>query len=139
MMKWWRRRRIARQVIAGLAGLIARHQERQAEIGVTDWIYTAYGKFYMRISRRLLWADQRGLVWCVDIASVDIDEQFQRQGLFKAALTAIEDHTERAGYDAVMIESVLNENLEQYLINNRGYRRKTNDALTYFKRMNADD
>lgn len=138
MIRWFRRWRIAGQVTSGLAGIIDRHQERRAEIGVNDWIYTSYGKFYMRISRRLLWLDQRGVMWCVDVAAVDILERYQRQGLFSAALAAIEDHTEAAGYDAVLVENVHNPDLKSYLLK-RGYVSKLYDDLTFYKRMKADD
>lgn len=131
----WRRYRIATQVISGLVGLIARHQERRAEIGCATWIYTAYGKFYMRISKRLLSLDRTDnkLMWCIEIASVDIDEQYQRQGLFKTALIAIENHTLKAGYDAVLVENVLNDDLVRFL-QRRGYERKPFEPSTYFIR-----
>lgn len=137
LLRAWRRYRIATQVISGLVGLIARHQERRAQVGIADWIYTSYGKFYLRISRRLLTHDQRGLMWCIDIASVDIDEQYQRQGLFKTALIAIENHAVKAGYDAVMIENVLNDDLKRYL-QKRGYVRKAFEPLTYFTRTKTN-
>lgn len=77
---------------------------------------------------------ERARGWCLDIASVDIEESYRGKGIFRLFLGMVEDHHT---FDELRIECVGNERLHPFLLG-RGYSVLNYNALgrpeTFFKR-----
>lgn len=81
------------------------------------WVYGDEGKVYIRTTRRLIAPGEIGPT--IDLATVEIDEEFQNQGVFKEILQMVEQKAQQYNR-AVFLENVLNEVLIQPL-QNYGY------------------
>lgn len=70
------------------------------------WVYGTEGKAYIRITQRMI--SSGNIQPTIDLATVEIDEEFQNQGVFKKVLEVVEHKA--AQYDRhVFLENVLNE------------------------------
>lgn len=96
------------------------------------WIHMPYGKVYLRIALRYLEArpDQWTLV--LELASIEIEEKYQRQGLFGRILTVLEGQAKRRNFEAVIVENVLTDKLRDYLIR-QNYQPMLSDPLSVYK------
>jgi len=81
------------------------------------WVYGNEGKVYIRTTQRMTSPGQ--MQPTIDLATVEIDEEFQNQGVFKEILQLVE-HKAQQYNRAVFLENVLNEVLIQPL-QNYGY------------------
>lgn len=70
------------------------------------WVYGAEGKAYIRVTQRM--TAPGCLQPTIDLATVEIDEQFQHQGVFKEVLNVVEQKAVQYNRQ-VYLENVLNE------------------------------
>lgn len=70
------------------------------------WVYGNEGKAYIRTTRRLIAPGE--IAPTIDLATVEIDEEFQNQGVFKELLQMVEQKAQQYNR-AVFLENVLNE------------------------------
>ena len=70
------------------------------------WVYGTEGKAYIRITQRMI--SPGNIHPTIDLATVEIDEQFQNQGVFKKVLEVVE-HKAAQYQRCVFVENVLNE------------------------------
>lgn len=80
------------------------------------WIQEKDIQVYVRRSIRAL---ESKMVPCFDIGSVEVNEESRGKGIFTAFLRRFEKYAKQAN-KAVFIESILNKDLEEFLIKN-GY------------------
>ena len=71
---------------------------------------------------------------CFDVASVEVYEDFQRQGLFTRWLDYVEKVAPEYGCEVVFVEAILNPMLSSYL-GGRGYLTADNDESSMYKRV----
>src|SRR5687767_10778695 len=112
-MNYFRRLFLYWTIVRRLGALIdaANRKVNYSSIG---WIYTDYGKFYIRVGQVVLPPD--GLIGRgITLASVEIAERYWRRGFFKVALMAVEEQARANEFSAVVIENVLNDDLRPYL------------------------
>jgi len=81
------------------------------------WVYGDEGKVYIRTTQRMVAPGEIGPT--IDLATVEIDEEFQNQGVFKEILQMVEQKAQQYNR-TVFLENVLNEVLIQPL-QNYGY------------------
>lgn len=81
------------------------------------WVYGNEGKVYIRTTQRMTSPGQ--IQPTIDLATVEIDEEFQNQGVFKQILQLVE-HKAMQYNRTVFLENVINEVLIQPL-QNYGY------------------
>lgn len=81
------------------------------------WVYGTEGKVYIRTTQRMTSPGQ--IQPTIDLATVEIDEEFQNQGVFKQILQLVE-HKAMQYNRTVFLENVINEVLIQPL-QNYGY------------------
>ena len=81
-----------------------------------QWIYEKFLHAYVRRSQRLL---NGKMDFCLDIASVEVDEKHRGKGIFVKFLTKAEQEAKKMNRK-VFVESILNEKLLNFLLN-RGY------------------
>lgn len=109
-----------------LAKFIQRHSDRR--MPRTEWLADYYMKAYVRLNNRYL----LGVIkTSLDIAAVEVEEQYRRQGRFKDFLLYAHDINPR---QVTYIECVNNPDLQNYL-------RKDNwieieDVLCFYKLKN---
>lgn len=103
------------------------------DMGVSRWFRSKYGDIYLRCTWHTIDRRESGLAECLDIASIEIHERYQRKGFFKIALAVFENAARTYNYEAVFIENVLNGDLHDYL-KSRGYEELQFLPLTFVKR-----
>jgi GNAT superfamily N-acetyltransferase len=81
------------------------------------WVYGDEGKVYIRTTQRMIAPGE--ICPTIDVATVEIDEEFQNQGVFKELLQMVEQKAQQYNR-TVFLENVLNEVLIQPL-QNYGY------------------
>lgn len=69
------------------------------------WVYGDEGKVYIRITQRMM---DHAIAPTIDLATVEIDEEFQNQGVFKELLNVVEQKAVQYNRQ-VYLENVLNE------------------------------
>lgn len=69
------------------------------------WVYGDEGKVYIRITQRMI---DHAIAPTIDLATVEIDEEFQNQGVFKELLNVVEQKAVQYNRQ-VYLENVLNE------------------------------
>lgn len=106
--------------------------ESTRDIGCNKWIYGDHIKAYVRKGHRMLYG--RNILTTLDIASIEVDENKQNQGLFTAFLNKAH---ELNPWDATYVECVLNPNLAAFLIKNGWIASKT-DPDCYYMPKNWD-
>ena len=74
------------------------------------WLESKEMKAYVRKGRHL--GTDRQIHSYLDVASIEVEPDFRRQGLFKAFLALCQ---EVQPYDGILVEIVLDENLRAYL------------------------
>lgn len=77
------------------------------------------GRMYLRLTIRRIGPDNRP-VRALDLADIAVDDEHQGQGVFAAALRAVEEAAVVLGAKAVYIESVVNPIVAQ-AVERRGY------------------
>lgn len=70
------------------------------------WVYGNEGKVYIRTTQRM--TSPGNIQPTLDLATVEIDEEFQNQGVFKEVLQMVE-HKAQQYNRTVFLENVLNE------------------------------
>ena len=75
-----------------------------------QWLYSEQIQVYLRKGRHLGFDGK--IHHYLDIASIEVEADFRRQGLFKAFLALSQ---EIQPYDGIKIENVLNDDLKTYL------------------------
>lgn len=81
------------------------------------WVYGTEGKAYIRTTQRMIAPGE--IHPTIDLATVEIDEEFQNQGVFKEILQLVEQKAQQYNR-TVFLENVLNEVLIKPL-QNYGY------------------
>ena len=71
------------------------------------WVYGDEGQVYIRVTKRVL---NGNLHHTIDVATVDVDEEYQGKGVFRSLLQAVEEFAAQHER-SVFLESVLNEQL----------------------------
>jgi hypothetical protein len=74
------------------------------------WLYFDEGAVYVRKSQRCI---EGSIYSCLDLATIEIEESLQRQGLFKLILTIFHKNNP---FPMLLIENVINPHLYGYLI-----------------------
>lgn len=74
---------------------------------VSQWVYADDGKLFIRLTNRYI---NNEVIPSIDVANIEIDEEYQGKGLFKELLSEIEIKAEQLGR-CVYVESVLNDML----------------------------
>lgn len=105
-----------------------------------DWLFTRYGKFYVRKSAHMVPGDgltRYGnfissfvLVKTLDIAAVEIYEKYQRQYFFASALRCFENRARANGVPVIYVENVHNPDLYK-MLTRRGYAPAQHDRCLY--------
>lgn len=93
-----------------IVGAITGH--RNAEIDLDGC-----GRVYMRRSHRMI---ERQTLRCLDVADINVIEAHRRQGIFSNVISAAEEAAKLMQFDAVFVESILNEIVVDALTR-RGY------------------
>lgn len=75
--------------------------------GVISWLHYEHFKVYIRITKRMI---AGSIEDTIDISSIEVDENYRHQGLFKKFLLDIEDLALKHN-KIVYIESILNEDI----------------------------
>lgn len=81
------------------------------------WVYGDEGKVYIRTTQRMIAPGE--IHPTIDLATIEIDEEFQNQGVFKEILQMVEQKAQQYNR-TVFLENVINEVLIQPL-QNYGY------------------
>jgi GNAT superfamily N-acetyltransferase len=81
------------------------------------WIHEKYIQVYVRRSSRFI--DNKPTP-CLDIGSVEVDEEYRGCGIFKAFLSQFEQEAAKMNR-AVFVESILSENFKKFFLAN-GYK-----------------
>ena len=97
------------------------------------WIQEKNIRIYVRRSQRFI--DDKAIP-CLDIGSVEVDENKWGQGIFTKFLNRFEAEAKKLKR-AVFIESVINERLLAHLKNKRGYRIKSENEPTSVYKLSS--
>jgi hypothetical protein len=84
----------------------------ESRFGKSEWLHFDFMQVYVRKGFHKI---ENKLCTCLDIASIEVDEEKQNQGLFKNFLLQAHDLNP---WDATYIENVLNPHLAKHLIKN---------------------
>lgn len=99
------------------------------------WIVGQEGKIFLRASKRLLDYELGTPEKAIDLATIDLDEEYHGQGLWSQILEVLEQHAVRHNR-ALFVENVLNDRIEGSLLR-RNYRRRDDcEPYSYWKRAN---
>lgn len=101
-----------------------------------EWIYHEHIHIYVRKGFHAL-PETPFVRDTFDVATVNVDEAMQRQGIFTAWLTIAEQQAKKHGFAAVFVESVLNPQLAQWLAR-RGYSKMGPDECPNYYRYCVD-
>lgn len=107
--------------------------EKPWQRGGSRWLYPPYAKIYIRLSRRILEFTEDPL-WCLDVASIEIAQPYQRKGFGEVAFGAMEYHAQSRGIGAIFVECIHNDHLYEWLVR-RGYKPAGLDAQSLYKRL----
>lgn len=75
------------------------------------WLRNRKVSVYVRKSTRLV---DRELIKCLDLANIEVNPRYQRQGIFKKVLQTWITYNP---FSAIFIENVLNQDLHAWLLN----------------------
>ena len=75
---------------------------------VNQWVHGEEGGVYLRVTSRC--SPNQDMCPVIDVASIEIAEEFQHQGVFKSVLSTVEQLAKQHGR-SVFVESVLSEHL----------------------------
>lgn len=102
-----------------------------------EWMYSKYGKFYIRRGYHgIEFGKAPG--WFLTLASVEIYKEYQRRGLFKAALRTLHRSAVREGMYGVYVENVRNPHMRSFLIS-RGYQLSDFDPASMYWKAPRND
>lgn len=95
----------------------------------SEWILGEEGKVFIRAGRRLLDPNGTELVKVVDMATIELYEEFQGKGLWSEILTTLEKHAADKGR-SLFVENVFSEKIDGSL-RRRGYNVKDENGMPY--------
>jgi N-acetylglutamate synthase-like GNAT family acetyltransferase len=98
------------------------------------WLHSDKMKVYVRKGKHSL---DNKISDCLDIASIQVEDEFQGHGIFKSWLRYAEDTATRFSIEAVFVENILNPRLATYL-SGIGYRRQAGVDVNMFKFMRSN-
>ena len=78
------------------------------KVCANQWVYGDEGKVYVRLSRRVV--DGKTLQPAVDVATIEVDEEFQRQGVCTQLLIAAGQYAQQTNR-VLFVESVITPHL----------------------------
>jgi hypothetical protein len=96
------------------------------------WIFTPIGKFYVRKGAHMVPSE---LIATLDLANLEIYEQYQRRHYFATALYCFERRARANNVPAIYFENVHNDVLVD-IITRRGYAPAQHDRC-FYKRVNG--
>lgn len=101
------------RVVEDVNGMIDKVEQKKHFFSVSAWLNYSPIAIYARVQYRL--CDGKALR-VVTIANIEIEEQYQRQGIFKELLTNLERLAKIRNFDAIVAESLNNYDLRDYLL-----------------------
>jgi GNAT superfamily N-acetyltransferase len=94
-----------------------------------SWLHGSKIDVYVRKGKHSL---ENRIVDCLDIANINVEEEFQGRGIFKSWLQYTEDAAHKFNLKAVFVENILNHRLAAYL-SRIGYKRQTGVDISMYK------
>jgi len=82
-----------------------------------EWLTSKFMKVYVRKGFHIVDGQMRR---CFDVASIEVQPKFQRQGVFTRWLAEVESYVVTTDLECIFVESILQRGLVPFLIRN-GY------------------
>ena len=102
----------------GLADLLEQ-SNRYGEIARSGWFYGDEGKVYLRVAQRALPSDRTRLTPVIDLANVELLEEYRGTGVISALFERLEQTCAATGR-ALYVENVFSDRLHA-MLQARGY------------------
>lgn len=101
------------QVVENIDNLIDQVEQKKHFFSVSAWQSFRPIDLYARVQYRLCDGQSFRVI---TIANIEIEESFQRQGIFKELLVNLEQLAKLRNFDAIVVESLNNHDFRDYLL-----------------------